>query len=422
MGLITGALQIGRSALLAYQSALQVVGNNVSNAASSSYTRQTPVLTPATGVILPEGFKPGGGVALSELRRNVDESLEGRIRNATGNLAGSVLRQDMLGRLEGVINELTETDLSTLLQKFFNAFSEVQNHPDDITARSMALTAGESLAHEIQRQRTETFGMRDELNRDLASTAVEANKLVEQIADLNVRVTATESSSAGGASALRDQRDALLRELGEMLQITTREQPDGGFNVYVGNELLIQGGISRGLTSTLETTGGEPKTVVRFADNGGPVPLLGGRMAGMVASRDVDLVGHVAALDSLADALIREVNQVHAQGQGLDGYTGLLGVHDVLSSTAALNSTQAGLQITPRNGSFLITVTDQSTGTASTVRINVDLDGIGAEETLQSLAAQINANVSNVTATATADNRLRLTAATGFDFSFSQDS
>ncbi len=32
MGLTTGALQLGKSALLSYQSALQVIGNNVANA------------------------------------------------------------------------------------------------------------------------------------------------------------------------------------------------------------------------------------------------------------------------------------------------------------------------------------------------------------------------------------------------------
>ena len=61
MGLLTGALTIGRSAMLAYQSALQVVGNNISNAGSTSYTRQTPILTSTMGVFLPEGFTPGGG-------------------------------------------------------------------------------------------------------------------------------------------------------------------------------------------------------------------------------------------------------------------------------------------------------------------------------------------------------------------------
>jgi flagellar hook-associated protein FlgK len=61
----------------------------VSNADSASYTRQTPVLSPYVGVPLPEGFMPGGGVTLSALQRNVDDSLEDRLRVATGDRAAA---------------------------------------------------------------------------------------------------------------------------------------------------------------------------------------------------------------------------------------------------------------------------------------------------------------------------------------------
>jgi len=422
MGLINSALQVGRSALLAYQSALEVVGNNVSNAGSTTYTRQTPVLSPTTGIPLPEGFIPGGGVALTALQRNVDNSLENRIRFAMGDQADALAQQQTLGRIEGVMNELSDIDLSTLLQEFFNAFSSLQSQPQDIGVRTLVLSAGDSLAREIQRQRIDILSMRDELNRDLASMAEVADKLVNDIADLNVRITATEASGRGGANSLRDQRDGLLRQLGQMMQIEVREQPDGGVNVYVGNEQLLQGGLTRGITSTLDTVNGEPKTGIRFADNNGPITLRGGQMAGMVAARDTHVLGQVDALNSLASALITEVNRVHAQGQGLEGYTDVTGSYGVDDSTAALNSAQAGLSLTPQNGSFLLTVTDKNSGTSITSVIKVDLDGIGAEETLDSLAAQINATAANVTAAVTADGRLQLTAANGFEFSFAQDS
>ena len=122
MGLVNGALQIGRSALLAYQSALQVVGNNVSNAGSATYTRQSPVLTPYVGVPLPEGFMPGGGVMLSALQRSVDSSLEDRLRVSTGDYAAATAQRDSLSRIESVLNELTDTSLSSLLGQFFNSF------------------------------------------------------------------------------------------------------------------------------------------------------------------------------------------------------------------------------------------------------------------------------------------------------------
>jgi len=423
MGLVNGAIQIGRSALLAYQSALQVIGHNVTNVGSASYTRQSPVLSPYQGVVLPEGFMPGGGVTLSGLQRHVDASLENRLRIAVGDQSEALSQQQTLGRIEAVLNELSDTDLSTLIQEFFNSFATCQNMPHDVGVRGMVLTAGESLICEIQRQRTDVLSLRDELNAQLAESAKRADELATDIAALNVRITAMESPNAGGANALRDQRDALLRALGELVQIQVREQPNGGVNVYIGNALLIAGNLSRGLTSTLKTVDNEPRTVVRFADNNREVNLVGGEMAGLVEARDTYVLGHVASLNDLSRALIQEVNKVHTAGQGLKGYSQLTSAFDVLDPDVALNSSSVGLDLTPTNGSFILYVTNTQTSPPTRVAttIQVDLDGIGTDETLATLVAKLDA-VANVSAAVTADNRLQLTAADGHEITFGQDS
>lgn len=422
MGLVTGALQIGRSALLAYQSALQVVGNNVSNAGNATYSRQTPELSGLVGASLPEGFVAGSGVALTALRRNVDASLENRLRIATGDRADALAQAATLSRIESVMNELTDSDLSTLLQKFFNSFSTLQNTPHDTAARGMVLTSADTLIREIQRQRQDVLSMRDELNSQLKTDSERLDRLSKEVADLNIRITALESSSKGGAGALRDQRDELLRQMSEIVQIQVREQPDGSANVYLGNELFVSGGISRGVTATLETTNSEPRTVVRFADNMREVSLVGGEMAGLVTTRDGDLLGHVEALNSLARALIHEVNKVHASGQGTKGYTVLTGAFDVSDLDAALNSAEANLDLTPQNGTFILHVTDTNTNPATRIAttIEVDLDGAGTDDSLRTLAGKIDA-VANVRAEATADGKLCIIADDGYEITFGED-
>lgn len=422
MGLVTGALQIGRSALLAYQSALQVVGNNISNVGTDGYTRQSAVLTPITGLGVPEGFTPGGGVALSGLRRNVDEAVENRLRIATGDQAGAMVRQQVIGRIESAMNELSDSDISTLLQEFFNSFSDLQNQPTDFAGRGMILTMGESLALEIQRQRIEVLALRDQLNGELEISTQRANEIASDIAELNVRISEMESTGRGASGALRDQRDRLLRELGELVQIQVREQPGGAINVYLGNEPLVQAGLNRGLTATLETFGEQPRIVVRYADNNAPVSLQGGKLSGLVQARDVLLVDQVNHLDGLARVLIQEVNKVHAQGQGLEGFVDVTGAFDVRDPNAVLNSNHAGLAYKPQNGSFVITVKDKTTGLSREHVINVDLDGIGADDSLHSLVAKINTALTGARAEVTGDNRLRFVSAEGFEIRFSQDS
>jgi flagellar hook-associated protein 1 FlgK len=419
---MTGALQIGKSALLAYQSALQVVGNNVTNAGSEYYTRQTPVLRPANGVVLPEGFMPGGGVALTALKRNVDESLENRIRIALGEQAGAQVERQLLARIEGIFNELSENDLSSLMQEFFNAFSELQNQPHDLGSRTIVLTAGETIVRELLRQRTELLELRDELNDELTGVVGEANRLADAIARINVEITELESTGSPGANALRDKRDGMLRDLGELVQIQVRPQPGGSVNVYVGNELLIQGGLNRGFTTRLDTVNEQPRVIVLFADNNAPITMNGGKMEGLVLARDAYIQGQVDALNSLAGALIREVNQVHARGQGLEGFTSATGTYTLDDVTAALTDPSNNLAFVPMNGSFLIHVRDTQTDQTRTIQINVDLDGSGTDDSLQTLVDQINAKATNLTAEVTADGRLRITSADGYEFSFAEDS
>lgn len=421
MGLTTGALQIGRSALLAYQSALQVIGNNISNVGTEGYTRQSAVLTPMTGLSIPEGFTPGGGVALTGLRRNVDEAVEDRYRIATGDQASAQVKQGVIGRIESAMNELSDSDISTLLQEFFNAFSDLQNEPGDFAGRGMIVTMGQSLADEIKRQRIEVYSLRDQLNGELELATQRANEIAADIAELNVRIAEMESTGRGGGNSLRDQRDVLLRELGELVRVQVREQPTGAINVYVGNEPLVQGGLNRGLQATLETVNGEPTRVVRYADNGSPVTILGGKMEGIINSRDKILTEQIGALDGLARVLITEVNKLHSQGQGLEGFADTTGAFDVRDANAVLNSSYAGLSLKPKNGSFVVTVTDRATGLSSDHVIAVDLDGIGTDDSLNSLVSKINARLNNASARATGDNRLRLTADEGFTITFKED-
>ncbi len=422
MGLITSALQIGKSALMSYQSALLAVGNNVSNASSAEYTRQTPVLSPLMGGVTPEGFQAGAGVALVALKRNIDEALESRIRVGLGDQSSAAVERQALGRLETVLNEMTDQDLSTLLENFFGAFSSLQNNAHDVSARGMVITAGQSLVDEIRRQRADVLSLVEELNQGITDVTRQADGIARDIASLNQQIVDAETRQRGMAGALRDQRDAKLRELSEIVRIQVEPQDTGAVNVYIGNELLVQGGTCRGLTTETEIRDGIERVIPVFADDGGPIRVLGGRLEGFAEARDTFSLGHLKDLDTLAAALIQEVNKVHSQGQGLCGLTDVTGTFSVLDADAALNSDAAALALRPKNGSFQITVRNVTTGTGVTATIPVDLDGIGADTTLASLAATINANTDNLTASVTADRRLRITADNGYEVTFGEDS
>jgi flagellar hook-associated protein 1 len=414
-------MQIGRSALLSYQSALQIIGNNISNAGSPDYTRQTPGLSPINGPGLPEGMRPGSGVALTSLKRNLDEALENRIRAAAGQSEAALTSRQSLGQVEGLFDPVTGLQLDERIRDLFNSINDVQNAPADNATRELAISSGIGLANSLRQMRSRLTELGTQFNDDIGVIVEQANDLASRTAELNTEIVTAEATGSP-ASALRDQRDSLLRELSDIVNIRVRVQSDGAVNVYIGNETIVQAGISRGLKTTSRLDGTFQRDDVVFADNNNQVAIRGGQLQGLIDAREKNAFGRISQIDQLASGIVFEVNKLHADGQGTTGFTSVTSTYTVDDPTAALGSAEAGLPFTPVNGGFYIAVTDDSSGATVGYQIAVDLDGIGDDDTtLESLAASINATATGVSAEITIDNRLKLTADTGSTFSFGFD-
>lgn len=419
MGLLNSALQIGRSAILGYEGAINVIGNNISGAASPDYTRLTPQLDPVHGRFAGTGVQPGAGVALTDIRRNIDESLEGRVRLAMGSYASLATQDSVLARVEALFDDLSGNGVGVRLGEFFSAFDEVQNTPEDLGIRDLAIHRSVLLADALRGLRTRLTQISDDIDHQIAGLANQADGLAREIARLNQEITREEGGRSTQASALRDQRGALLRDLSEIFDVTVREQPDGTVNVYAGSEALIQGASVRGLVAETELVDGSSRTTVRFADTNQELMVRGGQLAGLLVSRNQN--AQIAAVDELASALIAEVNRIHADGQGLVGYAEVVGSFDILETGVPLDSPSAGLSGAIRNGSFFISVTDSSGNVPVAYRIDVDADGTDAGTTLEALVASINDQVGGVTASITPDRRFEMVADDGFTFTFGFD-
>ncbi|MDB5301292.1 MAG: flagellar hook-associated protein FlgK, partial [Phycisphaerales bacterium] len=101
---LIGALNIGQSALAVQQAALQVTGNNISNAGNADYTRQTAVTIPGSDQQMAPGIFIGSGINLTAIQRQIDESLENRIRSSGSDTQSANTAQQWLSRVESTFN------------------------------------------------------------------------------------------------------------------------------------------------------------------------------------------------------------------------------------------------------------------------------------------------------------------------------
>jgi len=298
-----------------------------------------------------------------------------------------------MARVEAAFNELTDEDLSSRMNAFFGAWSALQSQPQDNASRNVVLQTASSLTSFVKELRSELRNVQEDLDAQVRYQVSEADALARQIAELNEDVVVAEAGRAGSAAALRDQRDELLKQLSELINITSREVEGGSVTVYIGSEPLIQYSECRGLDYVeKEDVNGNKLSKVVFGDNNDNARMDGGKIYGLITARD-DQVGNIISdLDDWTTGLIFEVNKLHSLGRGLDGFNSVTATYDVADADASLaemNDTELPWQVS--NGVFTVNVYDINGLVVSSEQIKVDIGMGSSDTTLNTLAASLDA-------------------------------
>lgn len=422
MGL-TSVLQIGQSGISVAQTGIRVAGNNMANATTPGYSRQTLAMTALRGQQIGANAFVGNGVTTQAVIRHIDEAVLGRLRTALSDQDAAQLDQMFLQQLETLQNELTDSDLSSGLTEFFATWNELASRPDDSSVRALVIQRGVILAEQLQSLRADYGDLQLRVDRDLGTAVSAADTLLSQIAEINREISVSEQGRSTN-SALRDQRDQLIDKLSGLIDINTNEQSTGAMDIFVGSIPLVIGGESRGLRLDIEGTTTGTTVAVRVDADGSNLQIESGRLGALLSARTGAVVDAMDDLDAVAGALIWNVNRLHSQGQGKIGFSSVTGTYRVADSTAALNTDDAELPFAIQNGSFLLHLTAATSGERTTYKINVDLDGVGSDMSLDDLVSEINSALGGTGATAsvTSDGRLQLVADAGQEISFSEDS
>jgi flagellar hook-associated protein 1 FlgK len=415
---LNGALNVGRSSILASQTAMQVAGNNMANASTPGFSRQTVRFATTIPQAWGNNQWIGTGLQVQRISRTVDTALQGRLRSALSDERGASVDQRFLLAVESVRNELGDANLSNRLNAFFTSFSELANNPNDEALRSVVVQQASGLAGSIRDLRKDHIEVRTEIDRTLESAVRAADEMLTQIADLNIQIARNElGGSVGPANELRDRRDALINDVAKFLPISTLEQPNGMIDVVVDSQPLVQSGLSRGVKLTAEVVDGERISRLRIKNDGTLMAPDGGEIGALLRQRDATVQPAIDSLDTLARELVFQVNKVHSQSQGEIGITSVTGLNRITNATIPLNDTE--LPFDMRNGAFEIHVKSLATGLRTTVVIALD----PATTTLTQLRDAVNAALPPGTAAAsiTADNTLRLDTTAGYELSFAED-
>ena len=317
---------IGTSGLLAFQRTLNTISHNIANVNTEGYSRQSNIL--ATRPPEPNGYGfSGNGVDTVTIRRSYDAFVESSLRSSTSATAEFEAFHALAAQLDNVLAD-PDTGINVSLQRFFDAVQDVADTPASPAARQVLLNEGQLLATQFNELAGWIEGVRGQVNSDINGGVAEINQLSQAIAELNQAIVIEQGRAGQPPNDLLDQRDTLIRDMSELVSVTTLQQDDGSVNVLVGTgQVLVRGNTATALTVINEA--GDPNQLgIAVQGSGGllvPVTeqLSGGKLGGVINFRDQMLDPSSNSLGLVAIGLGNYVNEQHRRGMDLDGVLGL---------------------------------------------------------------------------------------------------
>ncbi len=317
-----------KRALQTYQRAQDVVGHNVANAQTPGYSRQEAVITttePFTNAALNRPVNPGQigtGVQLARVIRVHDQFLTDRVRNESKNLSQWEVQQNALKEIEAIYGELSDTDgLGAQLDQFWSSWEQFSLSPQDAAVRSQVVQTGQKLSESLNYYYSRLVRLQDDVNNTLKFSVNDINSKAQQIADLNMKISAIEATG-DDANDLRDQRDLLIDELSKIVNVSTEEWQYGQTAVYISSKLLVQDGTVHELVVQPSVQNSSKDEVV-WRDDKSLVNILGGSLKGNLTVRDEIIEGYMSDLNQIATTLAVQVNTLQSSGFGLADSSGI---------------------------------------------------------------------------------------------------
>lgn len=246
-------LNTGLSGLNYYQATLNTTAHNISNADVSGYSRQQVLAKAAPALRVRSSYgMMGTGVQATGIEQLRNVYYDTKYRLAASSLNEYYGINEQLTQLESYLNEQkSETGYTKILAQLSGAMQNLASSPANATYRTAFTQAAGNFTDLINEVATNYQNTQEDINNEIALHVDTINSISAQIFTLNQQIRNIETRF-GNANDLRDQRELLVDQLSELVNVTVIETPikygegpdaeDSGATAYevrIGGTLLV---------------------------------------------------------------------------------------------------------------------------------------------------------------------------------------
>lgn len=305
---ITSAMNSAASGLVAVGRATELVSENIANALTPGYARRSLTLSSLATT--------GPGVTVLGVERHVDPVVLANRRVADARYAAAETGTAFFQRMSDLIGLPSDAgSISARMADFQASLISAASRPDATERLNSVVLQANGLAQSLNQASDGLGDMRTNADRSIGLMVDQLNTALQQVQDLNVRITATQSSGGSSASLL-DQRQSLVDDINRLVPVTVVPRANDQIALYTeGGAILLDGPAAtvgfEAATTTAPHMTVENGLLSGLTINGVPVrtdstngALRGGALGAQFAIRDEQAPAMQADLDAIARDLI----------------------------------------------------------------------------------------------------------------------
>lgn len=310
---------IGLSGLNAAQNALNTTSNNISNVYTPGYNREL--------VILGEG-RGDGGVRVNDIQRQFNQYVASQLNAATSSSSALAAYQGQVSQIDNLLAD-REAGLAPLMQNFFSALEDLAGAPSDPAARQGVLGTADTLTAQFRAFDGYLQDMQSGINGQIRDEVTQINNTTEQLATLNREIALARARTGEAPNGLLNQRDQLVAELSERMDVRLNIQDGKTYNISLPNGQPLVAGTNQFKLEVMPAPNDPQRMIIGYNDSGNTLVALredaikGGTLGGLMTFRAETLDKTQNQIGQLAVSLAVGFNEQHRLGQDLNGEQGL---------------------------------------------------------------------------------------------------
>lgn len=234
---LTAALNSAVSALRVNQAQIQLASSNIAHAQDPNYTKKTLRTESVTF-----GNGQVGGVMISGYASTLSVTLRKQVEAQTATSGASGATNEFMSRIQDLLGtSADQSGLTKAMNSFVSAWQDFQAEPDSAAAQQAIIGAGSQMGGEIHRVAAGLDQLDADVRTGTGNSVNQLNDLLKQLFQVNLQMKTAQTDSSATAD-LMDQRDTLVKQVAQYVDVRTVEQDDGSVSLFTSAGLQLLDG------------------------------------------------------------------------------------------------------------------------------------------------------------------------------------